>query len=65
MPPPRKKQQSAFPSILEEDDENEDDDEEDELTKEGKAAVKIVAKDHFPFLDMKLLWDNEGDLEFK
>ena len=51
--------------ILEEEDENGEDDEEDELTKEGKAAVTTVAKDHFPFLDMKMLWDNEGDLKFE
>ena len=65
MPPPRKKQQSALPMILEEDEEDGDDEEEDELTKEGKAAVKVVAKDHFLFLDMKLLWDIKGNLEFK
>eukprot|EP00957_Ditylum_brightwellii_P208869 15359327-Ditylum_brightwellii.AAC.1 len=51
--------------ILEEDEEDGDDEEEDELTKEGKAAVKVVAKDHFLFLDMKLLWDIKGNLEFK
>eukprot|EP00957_Ditylum_brightwellii_P109595 8359203-Ditylum_brightwellii.AAC.1 len=33
--------------------------------KEGKAAVKVVTKDHFPFLDMKIFWNNEGNLEFK
>eukprot|EP00957_Ditylum_brightwellii_P050203 3806945-Ditylum_brightwellii.AAC.1 len=63
MPPKRKKSQSTLPMILEEEDD--DKEEEMELTKEGKAAVKVVTKEYFPFLDMKLLWDKEGNLEFK
>eukprot|EP00957_Ditylum_brightwellii_P058395 4428130-Ditylum_brightwellii.AAC.1 len=63
MPRPRKKSQSTLPTILEEEDDNKE--EEMELTKERKVAVKVVTKDYFQFLDMTLLWDKEGNLEFK
>ena len=32
-------------------------------TPENKYRVQIVAKDEFPFLDMKMSWSPEGDLQ--
>eukprot|EP00957_Ditylum_brightwellii_P130209 9932786-Ditylum_brightwellii.AAC.1 len=63
MPLLKNKPQLTLLSILEEEDDNKE--EEVELTNEGKAAVKVATKDNFSFLDMKLLWDKEGNLEFK
>ena len=33
-------------------------------TPEKENRVQIVAKDEFPFLDMKMSWSPEGDLNF-
>ena len=33
-------------------------------TPEKEDRVQIVAKDEFPFLDMKMSWSQEGDLQF-
>ena len=33
-------------------------------TPEKEDRVQIVAKDEFPFLDMKMVWSPEGDLQF-
>ena len=31
---------------------------------EKEDRVQVVAKDEFPFLDMKMSWSPEGDLQF-
>eukprot|EP00957_Ditylum_brightwellii_P210360 15364878-Ditylum_brightwellii.AAC.1 len=62
MPPTTKdKTGSTLPYIVEEDDDN---DNKEHMTKEEENVVKVMAKPSFPFLDMKLLWDEEGNLEF-
>ena len=33
-------------------------------TPEKEDRVQIVAKDEFPFLDMKMIWSLERDLQF-
>eukprot|EP00957_Ditylum_brightwellii_P040058 3031160-Ditylum_brightwellii.AAC.2 len=47
--------------ILEEDEE---DNNKEHMTKEEKNVVNVVAKPSFPFLDMRMFVDKEGNLEF-
>eukprot|EP00957_Ditylum_brightwellii_P087452 6657029-Ditylum_brightwellii.AAC.1 len=63
MPPTiNKRTGSTLPCILEED---ENDNNEEHITKDEMNAVKVVAKPSFPFLDMQMFWDEEGNLAFE
>eukprot|EP00957_Ditylum_brightwellii_P057046 4323844-Ditylum_brightwellii.AAC.1 len=52
----------TLPCILEEDDNN--DDNKEHITKDKRNAVKVVAKSSLPFLNMRMFWDNDGNLAF-
>ena len=34
-------------------------------TKEHHKKVKVISEPHFPFLDMKMIWSDHGDLQFQ
>eukprot|EP00957_Ditylum_brightwellii_P131745 10047225-Ditylum_brightwellii.AAC.1 len=52
----------TLPCILEKDEDNNNDNEN--MTKDERNVVKVVAKPSFPFLDMRMFGDNDGNLAF-
>eukprot|EP00957_Ditylum_brightwellii_P024244 1828809-Ditylum_brightwellii.AAC.1 len=34
------------------------------MTKDERNTVKVVAKPSFPFLNMQMFWDDDGNLAF-
>eukprot|EP00957_Ditylum_brightwellii_P193414 14727219-Ditylum_brightwellii.AAC.1 len=53
----------TLPCILEEDEE--DNNNKKHMTKDKRNAMKVAAKPSFPFLDMQMFWDNDGNLAFE
>eukprot|EP00957_Ditylum_brightwellii_P054514 4130249-Ditylum_brightwellii.AAC.1 len=51
----------TLPCILEENKGNND---KEHMTKDERNAMKVVAKPSFPFLDMQMLWNDDGNLAF-
>eukprot|EP00957_Ditylum_brightwellii_P024467 1847062-Ditylum_brightwellii.AAC.1 len=38
---------------------------EENMTKDERNAVIVVAKPSYPFLNMQMFWDNDGNLAFE
>eukprot|EP00957_Ditylum_brightwellii_P045981 3488041-Ditylum_brightwellii.AAC.2 len=63
LPTINKRTGLTLPCILEEDED--DDNDKEHMTKDERNVVKVVAKPSFPFLDMWMIWGNDGNLAFR